>query len=144
IEPEPEPEPEQQAEAPELAGIEATESRTGEGDAGEESGRESGTGAGAGGTEAEGRETGVIPPTPRGLILPPSDRPRSVRGKEVTVWVFVSAQGRVTPDSTRLIPSSGDRGFDQRLRQLASEWVFTPARRGGSAVAEWFSYVLVL
>lgn len=110
--------------------------RTGEG-------IESGTGRGDGGNAEEGRFR-VVPPAPRGLILPPSDRPGSVRGKEIDVWVFVTARGTVLEDSTRLAPSSGNRSFDDRLKEQASEWVFEPARRGGTAVAEWFRYTIIL
>lgn len=100
-----------------------------------------GAGEGAGGSETEGRFT-VVPPRPRGLILPPGDRPDRVRGKEVDVWVYVSAAGRVVADSTRLDPSTGDRGFDRRLRQHASGWVFEAARRDGRSVGEWFRYTI--
>lgn len=106
-------------------------------------GIEGGTGRGDGGTEAEGRFR-VVPPTPRGLILPPSDRPDRVRGKEVEVWVFVAVDGRVVPDSTRIIPSTGDAGFDRRLKRQAAEWIFEPARKEGVPVAEWFRYVISL
>jgi outer membrane biosynthesis protein TonB len=107
-------------------------------------GTETGTGQGDGGTGEEGLFR-VVPPSPRGLILPPSDRPGSVRGKEVDVWVFVSANGRVIADSTRLDPrTTGNGGFDDRLKKQAAEWVFEPARRGGQAIAEWFRYTIVL
>jgi TonB family protein len=106
-------------------------------------GTDTGTGAGSGGTGEEGTSR-VVAPTPRGLILPPSDRPARVRGNTVTVYVFVNPQGRVVADSTRLAPSSGDRGFDNRLIRQAADWVFNPARRNGQAIAEWFQYVIVL
>jgi hypothetical protein len=102
-----------------------------------------GTGSGDGGTSDEGRFR-VIPPTPRGLILPPSERPGKVRGKEVEVWVFVTDGGQVVSDSTRIFPSTGDRGFDKRLREQANEWLFDPARRGTEIVAEWFRYTIIL
>ena len=102
-----------------------------------------GEGEGDGGTEAEGRFR-VVPPRPRGLILPPGDRPRAVRGKEVEVWVYVTASGLVVPDSTRLFPPTGDRGFDRRLRDHAAGWVFEAARRDGRAVPEWFTYTVVM
>ena len=106
-------------------------------------GLEGATGRGDGGTTDEGRFR-VVPPSPRGLILPPSNRPGRVRGKEVAVWVFVSDRGRVVSDSTRVLPSTGDRGFDKRLREQAAEWVFEPAKKGGRAVAEWFRYTIIL
>jgi outer membrane biosynthesis protein TonB len=115
--------------------------RTGTEGPAEGPGRVEGTGRGDGGTEAEGLFR-VIPPRPRGLILPPSERPDRVRGKEVEVWVYVTAKGEVVPDSTRLNPSTGDRRFDRRLRDYAAGWAFEAARRDGRAVAEWFRYTL--
>lgn len=102
-----------------------------------------GDGEGDGGTDAEGLFR-VVPPRPRGLILPPSDRPADVRGREVEVWVYVSAAGKVVADSTRLLPPTGDRRFDRRLRDHASGWVFEPGRRDGRAVGEWFRYTIVM
>lgn len=106
-------------------------------------GLEEGEGKGDGGTAEEGRFR-VIPPSPRGLILPPSDRPKNMRGREVEVWVFVTETGRVVADSTRLRPSTGNPSFDSRLRRQAAEWIFEPARRGGRPVAEWFRYEITL
>jgi hypothetical protein len=102
-----------------------------------------GEGAGDGGTEAEGRFR-VVPPRPKGMILPPSDRPADVRGREVEVWVYVAATGRVVADSTRLNPPTGDRRFDRRLREHASGWVFEAARRDGRPVGEWFRYTIIM
>jgi hypothetical protein len=106
-------------------------------------GADTGSGQGVGGA-GEGGLFRVVPPTPRGLILPPSDRPGKVRGKSVDVWVFVTATGRVVADSTRLAPSSGDRKFDDKLRDQAAEWVFSPGLREGQPVAEWFKYTIIL
>lgn len=106
-------------------------------------GTDRGTGEGAGGAD-DGGDSAISAPTPRGLILPPSDRPARVRGRTVTVYVFVTDRGRVVADSTRLDPSSGDRGYDNRLRRDAADWVFNPARQAGRAVAAWFQYVIVL
>ena len=102
-----------------------------------------GTGQGDGGTEAEGRFR-VVPPKPRGMILPPGDRPDGVRGKEVEVWVYVSAAGKVVADSTRLFPPTGNRRFDRRLLEHASGWVFEAAKQDGRAVAEWFKYTIIM
>ena len=102
-----------------------------------------GEGAGDGGTEQEGRYR-AVPPRPRGLILPPSERPDEVRGKEIEVWVFVTAEGEVHPDSTRLRPSTGDRGFDRRLREHAAGWVFDAALEDGRPVGEWFRYTIIM
>jgi hypothetical protein len=102
-------------------------------------GLEGGRGRGDGGTAAEGRFR-LVPPTPRGMIIPPTNR--NLRGSEVEVWVFVNSQGTVVADSTRLNPPTRDRGFNRQLIQEASEWVFNPALRDGQPVAAWFPYTI--
>jgi hypothetical protein len=102
-------------------------------------GIEGGEGRGDGGTAAEGRFR-LVPPSPRGMIIPPTNR--SLRGREVEVWVFVDTNGRVVADSTRLNPPTSDRGFNRRLIQEAAEWVFNPALRAGQPVAAWFPYTI--
>jgi hypothetical protein len=102
-------------------------------------GIEGGTGRGDGGTGDSGRFT-VIPPSPRGMIIPPTNR--RLRGSSVEVWVFVNAAGRVVPDSTRLNPPTSDRSFNRRLMEEAAEWVFNPATREGRPVAAWFPYTI--
>lgn len=96
-------------------------------------------GGGDGGDSAEGLNR-LIPPTPRGMIIPPTNE--ELEGAEVEVWVFVNEEGRVVPDSTRLVPPTSDRGFNERLLEQAAEWVFVPARRGGIPVATWFPYMI--
>ncbi|MBI4521822.1 MAG: hypothetical protein HY701_13350 [Gemmatimonadetes bacterium] len=98
-----------------------------------------GTGRGDGGTAAAGRFR-VTPPSPRGMIVPPNDK--SLRGREIQIWVFVDERGRVVPDSTRLFPSLPDAGLARRLKAEAAEWVFEPARRGETPVAAWFPYTI--
>ncbi len=100
-------------------------------------GLESGDGRGDGGNAAEGFFR-LQPATPRGMIIPPTNR--SLRGTEVQVWVFVDERGRVVSDSTRLDPPTRDRGFNRRLIREASEWVFRPAVQEGRPVASWFPY----
>lgn len=102
-------------------------------------GTANGTGKGNGGTGDSGYSR-LQPPTPRGMIIPPSDK--SLRGTKVQVWVFVNAQGRVVPDSTRLNPPTKSKDFNRRLIQEASQWVFRPATRAGKAVASWFPYTI--
>ncbi len=102
-------------------------------------GIEGGQGRGDGGTAEEGFHR-MVPPSPRGMIIPPTN-PR-LRGREVEVWVFVDARGRVVADSTRLNPPTSDRGYNRRLMEEASEWVFNPATRGGEPIAAWFPYTI--
>ncbi len=102
-------------------------------------GIEGGEGRGDGGTAEEGLFR-LVPPSPRGMIMPPAnDR---LKGREVEVWVFVDERGRVVPDSTRLEPPTSDRDFNRRLMREASQWVFEPARQGGKPVASWFPYTI--
>lgn len=102
-------------------------------------GIEGGTGRGDGGTASEGFFR-LVPPSPRGMIIPPTNK--SLRGSQVQVWVFVNERGRVVPDSTRLNPPTSDRGFNRRLIEEASEWVFNPAMMEGKPVAAWFPYTI--
>jgi hypothetical protein len=102
-------------------------------------GIEGGRGRGDGGTAAEGLFR-LVPPSPRGMIIPPTNR--NLRGNQVEVWVFVNEAGRVVPDSTRLNPPTSDRGFNRRLMEEASEWVFNPATREGKPVPAWFPYTI--
>ena len=102
-------------------------------------GIEGGEGRGDGGTAEEGLRR-LIPPSPRGMIMPPTnDR---LKGTEIQVWVFVDERGRVVPDSTRLRPPTRDRGYNRRLIEEAAEWVFEPAQQGGQPVASWFPYTI--
>lgn len=104
-------------------------------------GLENGTGEGDGGNAEEGFYR-LQPATPRGMIIPPTNR--SLRGTEVQVWVFVDERGRVVADSTRLDPPTRDRGFNRRLIEEAAEWVFRPAVQEGRAVASWFPYLITM
>ena len=98
-----------------------------------------GDGRGDGGNAEQGRFR-VVPPSPRGIILPPSNR--NVRGQRIEVWVFVDERGRVVADSTQLRPPTSDRDFNARIVREAAEWVFEPAKRGGEAVGSWFPYTI--
>lgn len=102
-------------------------------------GIEGGRGRGDGGTAAQGFFQ-MIPPSPRGMIIPPSSK--SLKGKQVEVWVFVDATGRVVADSTRLNPPTSDGGFNRQLIKEAAEWVFNPAKRNDEAIAAWFPYTI--
>ena len=102
-------------------------------------GLETGTGLGDGGTAEEGFFR-LQPPSPRGMIIPPTNR--ELRGTTVQVWVFVDERGRVVADSTRLDPPTRDRDFNRQLIREAGEWVFRPARKEGKAVASWYPYTI--
>lgn len=106
-------------------------------------GPESGEGlpGGEGGGDAGDAMSGLrrlIPPTPRGVIMAPLDRPAAVRGREVGVWVYVTEFGAV--DSVRLEPATPDSEYNRELIREARDWVFEPAMRAGHAVGHWFYY----
>jgi hypothetical protein len=102
-------------------------------------GLETGTGLGDGGTAEEGFYR-LQPPSPRGMIIPPTNR--ELRGTTVQVWVFVNERGRVVADSTRLEPPTRDRDFNSQLIREAAEWVFRPAQKEGRAVPSWYPYTI--
>lgn len=149
--PVPEPEIEPETTAPEVAEQDVEASLPGQGEAGtggeegtaEGAGTADGGGEGGGGADETG-DAGLIAPRPRGILIPPSGQPASARGQEITVWVFVTATGRVLPDSTRLDPATSDRRYNNRLRQTVADWVFEPARRAGNVVAAWYPFQIIL
>ena len=102
-------------------------------------GLETGTGLGDGGTEEEGFYR-LQPPSPRGMIIPPTNR--DLRGTTVQVWVFVNERGRVVADSTRLDPPTRNGDFNRQLIREAAEWVFRPAQKEGKAVPSWYPYTI--
>ena len=102
-------------------------------------GLENGDGKGDGGTAAEGLRR-LMPPTPRGMIIPPANK--DLRGTSVQVWVFVNELGQVVPDSTRLDPPTRNRGFNRQLIREAALWIFRPGTRDGEPVASWFPYTI--
>ena len=96
-----------------------------------------GNGLGDGGTVTEGLGR-LMPPSPRGMIIPPANR--GLRGAEIDVWVLVDASGKVVADSTRLDPPTRDRGFNRQLIREAAQWVFRPGTKDGEPVVAWFVY----
>jgi hypothetical protein len=105
----------------------------------ERTGLPASAGAGDAGTTEEGLFR-VVPPSPRGMIIPPTNR--NLRGSQVQVWVFVNEAGRVVSDSTRLDPPTSDRRFNEQIKAEAARWVFEPARQEGKPVAAWFPYTI--
>jgi len=87
-----------------------------------------GTGAGRGpgmGPDSGGAGGSLYPPTPRQIILPPADRPASVRGTTVTVRFEISERGDVMRVS--LSPTLPDRSFAHEFTQRLQRYTFTPA-----------------
>src|SRR5690606_1360602 len=128
--------------APSLPGVEAP-GPEGTGGPATGPGTATGTGEGGGGRGEEGTSA-IVPPTPRGIFIPPPGRPASARGQEITVWVFVRENGRVDANTIRLEPPTSDSGYNRRLMQSIAEWVFDPARQNGQPVPVWYPFEIIL
>jgi TonB family protein len=58
------------------------------------------------------------------MLIPP-DKPGGVASQEITVRLTVDERGRVR--DARLISSTGNRGYDERIRRWALTLLFRPA-----------------
>jgi protein TonB len=98
-----------------------------------------GSGTGSGGGSGSGVGPGVGPdsgaggghgtyymPRPQQVILPPTDRPASVRGISVTARFEISATGEVL--RVTLQPTLPDRRFQGAFLERLRRYTFTPAR----------------
>lgn len=103
--------------------------------AGSGNGAGPGSGGGTGGGEGTGNGSGVgsgsgsgkiLAPSPEFLLLPPTPAPGSVRGRTIIVRLALDAAGTVR--AVELIPETGDRDYDKKLRETARGWRFRPAR----------------
>ncbi len=77
----------------------------------------SGTGAGEGGAGKPAR--------PRFQVIPPSDAPKNLRGKDIRIVFSIDAQGRV--ERVEFDPAITDAGYARRLREAMLENRFYPA-----------------
>jgi protein TonB len=92
------------------------------------SGTGGGTGSGVGpgmGPDSGGGGGKLYPPSPRQIILPPSDRPAAVRGTTITVRFEISSRGDVMRVSLSPIPR--DRSFADQFVERLRRYTFTPA-----------------
>jgi hypothetical protein len=106
-------------------------SRTGVGGG---SGGGAGTGTGAGAGPGTGGDEGYIfPPNPRGVIVPPENPPRSVRGQKYRVQFWVNAEGRV--ERVAVTPEIPDDRYRRDFQQRMLSYRFYPAKtRDGRTV----------
>jgi TonB family protein len=79
-----------------------------------------GNGPGSGGGNGS-----IIPPSTDLLLLPP-DKPRGMRSQDVTIRFFVNRRGKVT--RVEVLNPTGNRRYDEQLRQRMAEYEFTPGR----------------
>lgn len=88
------------------------------------------------GTSGPGRGEpggGILPPQARYTVMPPTDRPQSVRGQSYRVRFFVDANGKVT--SVEVSPEIPDPAYRKQFLELMQQYSFTPAKRqDGTAV----------
>jgi hypothetical protein len=97
-----------------------------------------GSGTGSGGGTGSGRGPGVgsdsgagggrgtyFEPQPQGMILPPADKPSSVRGLRVTARFEISATGEVL--RVTLEPALPDRRYQSEFLDRLRRYTFTPA-----------------
>ncbi|HVO35064.1 MAG TPA: hypothetical protein VMT21_05830 [Gemmatimonadales bacterium] len=92
------------------------------------SGTGGGTGSGRGpgmGPDSGGGGGSLYPPTPKQIILPPSDRPASVRGTTIVVRFEISERGDVMRVS--MSPTPRDRSFASEFTERLRRYTFTPA-----------------
>ena len=85
-----------------------------------------GTGRGPGtGPDSGGGGGSLYPATPKQLILPPMDRPASVRGTKITVLFEISDRGDVMRVSINPMPR--DRSWASQFEQRLRQYKFNPA-----------------
>ncbi len=77
----------------------------------------------------------INPVTP--MAYPPALLEQGIEGR-VLLRLFVDAQGKLLPDSTRLAESSGYPALDSAALSGARELRFSPALRNGRAVSAPF------
>ena len=82
-------------------------------------GRGSSTGPGTGGGPGT-----IYPPTPIDMAIPPMPQPQKVKGKTIVAVFEVDERGNVIDFE---FTSSGDRGYDRRMRDILGEYRFRPA-----------------
>jgi TonB family protein len=85
----------------------------------------SGVGPGVGSDSGAGGHGTYFMPQPQGVVLPPTDRPASVRGDTVVARFEISATGEVL--RVTLEPTLPDRRFQSAFLERLRRWAFTPA-----------------
>lgn len=102
-----------------------------------------GVGAGTGPDSGGGAGGDRFMPQPQGIILPPPDRPSSLRGTVVRVRFEISSRGEVLDVS--LDPPLRDRRFRDEFLDRLRRYTFTPAyTRDGRAVPGVFEISITL
>jgi protein TonB len=110
------------------------------------SGSGGGTGSGRGpgmGPDSGGAGGSLYPAQPRQMILPPMDRPASVRGTKVTVRFEISERGDVMRVSYS--PELRDRSYASQFTDRMKHYTFKPATTlDGRPVASIYQITITL
>ena len=96
-----------------------------------------GTGGGVGSGDGPGVGSGVgpgtgggggtaYPPEPRHVLLSPTDVPKSLKGRELSVHFWVDERGGV--ERVEVEPPIDDAGYRRKFLERMYQYVFTPAR----------------
>jgi len=112
--------------------------------AGTGSGGGTGSGRGPGtGPDSGGAGGSLNPPTPKQLLLPPMDKPASVRGSTITVRFEISERGDVMRVSYS--PELHDRSYASEFTDKMKHYTFNPATTlDGHPVAAIYQIKFVL
>ena len=65
------------------------------------------------------------------MVLPPADYPKDMRGRQVEVTFYVTADGRV--ERIAVAPEIRDGGFARRFAEAMRNYRFRPARSAAGA-----------
>ena len=75
-------------------------------------------------------------------MLPPADYPKDMRGRQVEVTFYVTADGRV--ERIAVAPEIRDGGFARRFADAMRDYRFRPARSPAGAAVPGTTTVTVL
>jgi protein TonB len=114
-----------------VSGIGGGTGNDGSGGTGPGTGGGVGSGVGTGRGSANGPGTGggegfIYPPTPDQMVIPPIPIPERVRGRLIVAKFDIDERGRIVSIDFN---SSGDRGYDRKLRERLESFRFRPAVR---------------
>lgn len=107
------------------------------------SGGGNGSGVGPGAGPDSGGGGTMYPPSPQGIILPPSHAPSALRGTRLTAVFEISPSGEVT--HVALDPAPKDHSFANDFLDRLRRYTFTPAHTlDGQPVAGLFRITFTL
>ena len=114
-----------------LSGIGGGTGNDGSGGSGPGTGGGVGSGVGTGRGSSDGPGTGggegvIYPPRPDQMVIPPIPIPERVRGRLIVARFDIDEKGKIVSIDFN---STGDRGYDRKLRERLESFRFRPAVR---------------